>query len=90
MGPDTLEYVAIIEDPTVWTRPWKVIQEFGKQNDQENRIYYEPRCVEGNYGHPAILKASRQEDREFADGRGPDPLTKDNASGAAPFDPLQQ
>ena len=89
-GPNTLEYVAIIEDPTVWTRPWKVIQEFGKQNDQENRIYYEPRCVEGNYGHPAILKASRQEDREFADGRGPDPLTKDNASGAAPFDPLQQ
>ncbi len=89
-GPNTLEYIAIIEDPSVWTRPWKVIQEFGKQNEQENRIFYEPRCVEGNYGHPAVLKASRQEDREFADGRGPDPLTKDNASGAAPFDPLQQ
>ena len=86
----TLEYVAIVEDPTVWTRPWKVIQEFGKQNEQENRIFYEPRCVEGNYGHPAILKASRQEDREFAVGRGPDPLTKDNASGGASSDPLMQ
>src|SRR6266850_676217 len=35
-GPTTLEYVAMIEDPAVWTRPWKVIQEFAKQSDQEN------------------------------------------------------
>jgi hypothetical protein len=89
-GPATLEYVAIIEDPTVWTRPWTVRQEFTRQNDQENRIYYEPRCVEGNIGFPTIMKAARQEDREFAEGRGPDPLTKDNASGFAEPDPLQQ
>jgi hypothetical protein len=37
-----------------------------------------------------VLRASRLEDQAFAEGRGPDPLTKDNASGAAPFDPLQQ
>jgi hypothetical protein len=86
----TLEYFAIIEDPTVWTRPWTVTQEFTKQNEQQNRIYYEPRCIEGNLGHPAVLKASRLEDREFAEGRGPDPLTKDNASGGGAFDPLQQ
>jgi hypothetical protein len=49
-----------------------------------------PRCVEGNFGHPAVLKASRLEDREFGAGRGPDPLTKDNASGGADQDPLQQ
>jgi hypothetical protein len=79
-----------INDPTVWMRPWTVTQEFTKQNEQENRIYYEPRCIEGNFGHPAVLKASRFEDREFAEGRGPDPLTKDNASGGAAFDPLQQ
>jgi hypothetical protein len=36
------------------------------------------------------MKAARLEDREFAEGRGPDPLTKDNASGAAPVDPLQE
>jgi hypothetical protein len=89
-GPTTLEYVVTIEDPTVWTRPWTVKQEFTKQIEQENRIYYEPRCIEGNMGFPAMMKAARQEDREFAEGRGPDPLTKDNASGGADFDPLQQ
>jgi hypothetical protein len=89
-GPATLEYVAIIEDPTVWTRPWTVKQQFTRQNEQENRIYYEPRCVEGNIGFPTIMKTARQEDREFAEGRGPDPLTKDNASGFAEPDPLQQ
>jgi hypothetical protein len=89
-GPTTLEYSATIEDPTVWTRPWTVTQEFTKQNEEQNRIYYEPRCVEGNMGFPAMMKAARQEDREFAEGKGPDPLTKDNASGAAAFDPLQE
>lgn len=89
-GPTTLEYVVTIEDPTVWKRPWTVKQEFTKQSDPENRIYYEPRCVEGNLGFPAVMKAARQEDREFAEGRGPDPLTKDNASGGADSDPLQQ
>jgi hypothetical protein len=89
-GPVTLEYVAIMEDPTVWVRPWTVEQEFTRQNEQENRIYYEPRCIEGNIGFPAVMKAARQEDREFAEGRGPDPLTKDNASGFAEPDPLQQ
>ena len=89
-GPTTLDYVATIEDASVWTRPWTVTQEFTRQNEQENRIYYEPRCVEGNFGHPAVLRASRLEDQAFAEGRGPDPLTKDNASGGAAFDPLQQ
>jgi hypothetical protein len=89
-APDTLQYVATIEDPTVWTKPWTVKQEFKKQNDQENRIYYEPRCVEGNFGFPAMMKTARQEDRDFAEGRGPDPLTRDNASGFQEPDPLQQ
>ena len=86
----TIEYIMTIEDPTVWTRPWTVTQEFTRQSEQDNRIYYEPRCVEGNIGYPAVLKAARQEDREFAEGRGPDPLTKDNASGGAAVDPLMQ
>ena len=89
-GPRTLAYEVTIEDPTVWTRPWTVKQEFSKQSEQENRIYYEPRCVEGDIGFPAMMKAARQEDREFAGGHGPDPLTKDNASGGADQDPLQQ
>jgi hypothetical protein len=89
-GPTTLEYAVTIEDPTVWTRPWTVKQEFTKQSDEENRIYYEPRCIEGNFGFPSMMKAARQQDREFAEGRGPDPLTKDQASGGADSDPLQQ
>ena len=89
-GPTTLEYAVTIEDPTVWTHPWTVKQEFTKQSDEENRIYYEPRCIEGNFGFPSMMKAARQQDREFAEGRGPDPLTKDQASGGADSDPLQQ
>jgi len=89
-GPTTLEYAVTIEDPAVWTRPWTVKQEFTKQSDAENRIYYEPRCIEGKFGFPSMMKAARQQDREFAEGRGPDPLTKDQASGGADSDPLQQ
>src|SRR5216684_3941220 len=77
-GPTTLEYTVTIEDPTVWTRPWTVKQEFTKQGDHDNRIYYEPRCVEGNYALPALLLGARMEDVAFAEGRGPDPATKDN------------
>ena len=90
-GPSTLEYVVTIEDPTVWTRPWTVKQEFTKQSEQENRIYYEPRCVEGNYAFPSQLRAARVEDLAFAEGHGPDPATKDNATDfvGVEADPLQ-
>jgi hypothetical protein len=37
-----------------------------------------------------MMHAARLEDREFAEGRGPDPLTKDNASGGGDVDPLLQ
>jgi hypothetical protein len=36
-GPTSLEYVATIEDPTVWTRPWTVKQEFTRQSEEANR-----------------------------------------------------
>jgi hypothetical protein len=90
-SPTTLEYVVTIEDPTVWTRPWTVKQEFTKQSDQANRIYYEPRCTEGNYGFPGLLRGARMEDLAFAEGRGPDPATKDSATAFVGFpeeDPL--
>jgi hypothetical protein len=79
-GPNTLEYVVMIEDPTVWTRPWTVHEEFTKQSDPENRIYYEPRCVEGNYALPGWLRGRRMEELAFAQGRGPDPATKDDTA----------
>jgi hypothetical protein len=89
-SPTTLEYVATMEDPTVWTKPWTVMQEFTRQSEEENKIYYEPRCIEGNEGFPAMMKAARIEDRAFAQGKGPDPRTRDNASGYQEPDPLQQ
>jgi hypothetical protein len=77
-GPNTLEYEVTIEDPTVWTRAWTVRQEFTKQSEEENRIYYEPRCIEGNYAFPSMMRAARESDLAFAQGRGPNPATKNN------------
>jgi hypothetical protein len=91
-GPRTLAYEVTIEDATVWTRAWTVKQEFARQSDEENRIYYEPRCVEGNYGLPGLLLGRRTQERAFAEGRGPDPRTLDNVGGVASVqqDPLLQ
>jgi hypothetical protein len=91
IGPKTLEYEVTIEDAAVWTRPWTVKQEFARQSDQENRIYYEPRCIEGNYGLPGLLHGRRAEEHAFAEGRGPDPRTVDNVGGvlSTQTDPLR-
>jgi hypothetical protein len=90
-GPNSLEYVVRIEDPTVWTRPWTAKQDFTRQSDQDNRLYNEPRCIEGNYGHPGLLRGARMEELAYAEGRGPHPATKDNATDfvGVEDDPLQ-
>jgi hypothetical protein len=93
-GPKTLAYEAKIEDPTVWTQPWTIKEEYTKQSDEENRIYPEPRCIEGNQGLPGLLHGRRVEDAAFAQGRGPDPAATDNTANFAATetleDPLQQ
>src|SRR2546423_223392 len=90
-SPRTLGYEVTIEDPTVWTRPWTMKQEFARQSDEENRIYYEPRCHEGNYGLAGLLHGRRVQERAFAEGRGPDPRTQDTVGGVESVrqDPLQ-
>ena len=75
-GPETLEVVSTLEDSTVWTKPWTVVQDFARQPEEPNRIYYEPRCHEGNYGLPGLLVGSRAEEQAFEEGRGPDPATR--------------
>src|SRR6266446_3327234 len=85
-GPSTLEYEVTIEDPTVWARPWTVKEEFTRQSDQDNRLYTEPRCVEGNYGLPGIIHGRRMEERAFAERRGPDPATRDAMKDGFIFD----
>ena len=77
---DTVEYEMTIEDPTVWTAPWTIRQELKRQNDEQNRIYYEPRCHEGNYGLPALLIGARMDEEAFKKGRGPDPFSLDTAT----------
>lgn len=81
---DTLEYRATIEDPTVWTAPWTVAQTLKRQSDEQNRIYYEPRCHEGNFGLPALFVGARLDEKNFAEGKGPDPFSQDTATDFGP------
>jgi hypothetical protein len=81
-GPISLDYSVTVEDTTVWTRPWTVKQGFTRQSDQENKVYYEPRCLEGNFGLPGLLHGRRLEELAFAAKRGPDPATRDNTHGS--------
>jgi hypothetical protein len=85
-GPTMLEYEATIGDPTVWTKAWTVKEVFTRQSDRDNRLYTEPRCVEGNYGLPGIIHGRRTEERAFAEGRGPDPATRDAMKDGFIFD----
>ena len=80
LDANTLEYAVTISDPTTWTKPWTVKQEMTRQSEEGNRIYYEPRCFEGNYGTPGLLLGTRKEEIAFAEGRGPDPASKDSAT----------
>ncbi len=75
LDADTIEYVVTLDDPTTWIKSWTVKQALKKQSDAANRIYYEPRCHEGNYGFAALLAGARASERAFAEGRGPDPAT---------------
>ena len=90
-GPETLEVVSTLEDPTVWTRPWTVIQEFDMQSNEANRIYTEPRCHEGNFGMLGVLVGERAEEKAFAEGRGPNPTTRciSGCASAEGRDPLR-
>jgi hypothetical protein len=89
-GPKNLEYTVTVDDPTVWTRPWTARQDFIRQSDEENRIYAEPRCIEGNFGLPGLLRGHRVEEVAFAEGRGPDPRTISTISvNEGEPDPLQ-
>ncbi|MEE2636604.1 MAG: hypothetical protein VYE68_05140 [Acidobacteriota bacterium] len=81
LDEDTLEYEVTIEDATVWVEPWTVRQELKRQSDEQNRIYYEPRCHEGNYGLAAMFIGARLLEEEFADGNGPDPFSLDTTTG---------
>ena len=77
---NTITYEVTVQDDTTWTRPWTVRQDLIRQDARANRIYYEPRCHEGNYGLVAMLRGTRAEEVAFARGKGPDPAAKDTAT----------
>ena len=72
---NTIEYVVTMDDPTTWTKPWTVKQEYKKLDDQFNQVWREPRCHEGNFGMIGLLGGARKIEQAFAEGKGPDPAT---------------
>lgn len=77
---ETLFYEVTIEDPTTFTRPFTAVQELTRNGDKANQVY-EAGCHEGNFGLLGMLINMRAAERVFAEGRGPDPATQDNATG---------
>ena len=77
---DRLTYRVTVEDPTTWTRPWTIAVPWNRQPEQANQVY-ESTCHEGNYGLLGMMTNTRAAERLFAEGKGPDPATQDNATG---------
>jgi len=59
-APDTLLYEFTVDDPTVFTRPWKAQVPMIASNVP----LYEHACHEGNYGLFGILGGARADERE--------------------------
>jgi hypothetical protein len=55
-GPDTIDYEVTIDDPPMYTRPWKVA--FPLTRDQNYKIY-EYACHEGNHAVENVLTNGR-------------------------------
>jgi hypothetical protein len=63
-GPDTIHYEFTVDDPTMYTRPWKVALDLTAK--PEYRTIYEYACHEGNYGLANMLSAARADERAAA------------------------
>ena len=77
---NTLSVAFTAEDPTTWARPWTAVQELQKNNDRTTNVL-EGGCHEGNYGLLGMMLNTRAAEKAFAEGKGPDPATQDNATG---------
>jgi hypothetical protein len=63
VGKDRLHYQFVVDDPTVWEKPWGGEYEFSPMNG----IIYEYACHEGNYALPGILAGARAEEAKAAE-----------------------
>jgi hypothetical protein len=57
---NTINYEVTIEDPKVFTTPWKVAMPFFREQDHQ---LFEYACHEGNYALPNTLSSGRARDR---------------------------
>ncbi|MXY17529.1 MAG: hypothetical protein F4Y57_11180 [Acidobacteria bacterium] len=62
---DTLEYVATIDDPGIWSRPWTVSIPMLRTDE----AMYEYACHEGNYSMPNMLAGERAREAAEAASR---------------------
>ena len=62
IGPDTLDYQFTVDDPNIWTRPWKGALPMARSAGP----MFEYACHEGNYGLTNILAGSRTTERSGA------------------------
>src|SRR5262245_2298811 len=63
VDPDTIQYEMTIDDPNVYTKPWKVSFPMTKE---PNAHVFEYACQEGNYAMTNILSGARAEEKEQA------------------------
>jgi hypothetical protein len=81
VGPKTLEYKMTVDDPKTWVAPWTVMMPIPLDDDY---IFAEYACHEGNYTMFNILSGSRKDEqlqKEAAEKGLPDPLQ--NRGGGA-------
>ena len=64
-GPHELSYSFEVEDPSLFTRPWRAEMVF---RPAEGRLF-EYACHEGNYSLPSILTAARAAEREASQAK---------------------
>lgn len=55
---DTISYEATVDDPGVFTRPWKVAFPLTREPDYQ---LFEYTCHEGNYALPNLITGSHAE-----------------------------
>ncbi len=60
---NTIDYEVTIDDPDIYTSPWRVAMPLNKDATYD---LFEYACHEGNYGLANSLSAGRAEDREAA------------------------
>jgi len=64
VDPDTIQYEITIDDPNIYTRPWRVAFPFSR--DPDARIF-EYACHEGNYAMTNILSGARAQEKAAAE-----------------------